>query len=294
MNARTVAASRRAIAIVAIAWSLIALPAATASAMPAGAARMADASVSAAGFAPSHLTLLTGDTVTWTDLGGNHTVTSADNLWQSATLYYGDTFTRRFDAAGTYNYYCSIHRYMTGVIDVSDLLLDPVPLSVGTGRTVPLRGRAALPAGSEVAVEGDTGDGFAPVGSTTVAPDGTFVAAVAPRTTTTYRVTSGAMTSPSVLVRVIDRRVTLSVQHRTRGAVVTVNVQPASPGATVVLQLNLRERFGWWPVQQLKLDRASRARFVVRPPYRVSARVALTLPDGATLLAVSDRVRLAP
>jgi hypothetical protein len=64
--------------------------------------------------------------------------------------------------------------------------------------------------------------------------------------------------------------------------------------ATVVLQLNLRERFGWWPVQQKTLDRSSRASFLVRPPYRAPARVVLTLPDGATPLAVSKSQRITP
>jgi hypothetical protein len=61
-----------------------------------------------------------------------------------------------------------------------------------------------------------------------------------------------------------------------------------------VLQLNLRERFGWWPVQQKKLDGSSRASFLVRPPYRAPARVVLTLPDGATELAVSKSLRIRP
>ena len=69
---------------------------------------------------------------------------------------------------------------------------------------------------------------------------------------------------------------------------------PAAPGATVVAQLKLRERFGWWPVQQKKLDRSSGARLIVHPPYRVAARVALTLADGATQLALSKAVRIGP
>jgi hypothetical protein len=66
---------------------------------------------------------------------------------------------------------------------------------------------------------------------------------------------------------------------------------PASPGQTVVLQLLLRHRFGWWPVRRAKLDERSRARFVFPLRHAPSARVLLTLPDGATRLASSGTLR---
>ena len=45
---------------------------------------------------------------------------------------------------------------------------------------------------------------------------------------------------------------------------IDVRASPASPGTRVVLQLRLRERFGWWPVARARLDRRSRAQFTVR------------------------------
>ena len=45
---------------------------------------------------------------------------------------------------------------------------------------------------------------------------------------------------------------------------VNVKASPASPGANVVLQLKLRERFGWWPVARARLDKRSRAALTVR------------------------------
>ena len=72
------------------------------------------------------------------------------------------------------------------------------------------------------------------------------------------------------------------------------NVTPASAGAPVVLQLFLHEHFGWWPVQRAKLDRSSAARFALRTRQRVAVRVLLTLPDGATPLAISRTVRVGP
>jgi hypothetical protein len=93
-------------------------------------------------------------------------------------------------------------------------------------------------------------------------------------------------------VVVLDRRVEASARRRRGRVVVGTRVLPASPGATVVLQLRLRERFGWWPVRRARLDDASRARFELRHPRRVRARVVLVAFDGATPLATSPALRL--
>jgi hypothetical protein len=47
-------------------------------------------------------------------------------------------------------------------------------------------------------------------------------------------------------------------------------------------------------VQRGRLDHDSTATFSVRLGQRVAARLVLTLPDGATPLAVSRTVRLGP
>ena len=67
---------------------------------------------------------------------------------------------------------------------------------------------------------------------------------------------------------------------------------PASAGATVVLQLKLKEHFGWWPVQVAKLDASSRVRFTLPRGRKVPARVLLTASDAATELARSSTFRL--
>ncbi len=238
--------------------------------------------------------MLAGDSVTWNDTGGSHTVTSDTNAFGSGTLGFGDEFSHRFGTSGAFRYYCSIHRYMTGEVDVADILLNAGPVAAAPGRALTIDGRAALSSGTQVTVQGDIGSGFTNVASATVGDDGSFRATVTPRTTTTYRVLSGDMTSPSIRVPVVDHRLTVTAVHQRHGTLFKVKVLPAAPGATVVPQLNLRERFGWWPVQQRKLDRSSSARFIVHPPYRVSARVVLTLADGATQLAVSKSVRIRP
>ena len=99
--------------------------------------------------------------------------------------------------------------------------------------------------------------------------------------------------SPPVQLIVLDHTVTVSVRRRGPVSVVAAQVSPPDPGANVVLQLRLKDRFGWWPERFARLDAASRATFAIRAPVRIApARVLLTLPDRATALAESPVVRL--
>jgi hypothetical protein len=65
----------------------------------------------------------TGDTVEWSDISRPHTVTATDGSFSSGTMSYGDTFGREFDSAGVVHYFCQIHPFIVGEVDVSDLLL---------------------------------------------------------------------------------------------------------------------------------------------------------------------------
>ena len=80
------------------------------------------ASITIAGFAfgPSTASVHVGDPVTWTNNDGAiHTVTFKDGSAGATALSPSQTFTRTFDRAGTYEYFCSIHPYMTGTVTVS-------------------------------------------------------------------------------------------------------------------------------------------------------------------------------
>ena len=232
---------------------------------------------------------LTGDTVMWmNDSARAHTVTANDGSFDSGRIPVSGSYEERFAAAGAFPYHCTLHPFMTGEVDVYDLLLDAPSAPAGPRRPYPVRGRSRLPSGTAVTIEADTGAGFTPTATTTVADDGTFVASVVPSTTAAFRAVAGTSESPAVQLVVVDHAVTASAK-RLKGHRVQVDatVTPAAPGAKVVLQLHLRERFGWWPAQTLHLDRNSHARFVIHQRGRVPARVALTLPDGATVLATS-------
>jgi len=261
-----------------------------------GAGRGVAVAVGYASYDPARIDVLAGDTVTWSnDSVRKHTVTADDGAWSSAELVAGARFARRFDVAGAVPYYCRLHAGMRGEVDVAQLLLDPLPGPGAPDRPYVVAGRAALPPGAAVTIEADAGAGFHPLGAATVADDHSFRATIVPPTTVTLRATAADAASPPAQLLVLDRTLVARAHARAHGAVVvTTHVVPASPGALVVLELRLRERFGWWPAQRRRLDARSRARFTLRPGHRVHARVLLTLPDGATALAVSGRLAIDP
>jgi plastocyanin len=82
-------------------------------------------------FIPSELTVNKGSTVTWTNNDQTvHTITSDDFPAQGSTetpppgsftsqpLNPGDSYSHRFDKAGSVGYHCSIHMYLKGTIVV--------------------------------------------------------------------------------------------------------------------------------------------------------------------------------
>jgi plastocyanin len=240
-------------------------------------------------FSPAHVDVLAGDTVTWTDDSvRRHTATAQDGAWSSAEVYPGDRYARAFDRTGAVAYYCRIHPFMRGEIDVHALLLSAPGEPGAPRRPYSLSGRSSLPSGTAVTIEGDEGSGFHPVASTTVGGDGAFHASVVPAVSTQYRAVAGSESSPPVPLLVLDRHITAGATRHGARTLVRVHVEPASPHATVVLQLNLRERFGWWPVRIKRLDHHSRATFRLALHRRLRARAVLTLADGATPLARSS------
>jgi len=70
-------------------------------------------------FVPLEARIAPGETITWSnDDGSPHAIAFKDSSAGSETLFPGKTFSRTFDQPGTYDYYCSIHAYMTGRIIV--------------------------------------------------------------------------------------------------------------------------------------------------------------------------------
>ena len=81
-------------------------------------------------FDPSQLAISPGDTVVWTNLGSDHTVTADDESFH-AVLEFGQTFSRTFPAIGRYPYYCQLHGSpgadMAGAVRVADPLGNEPP-----------------------------------------------------------------------------------------------------------------------------------------------------------------------
>ena len=77
-------------------------------------------------FIPSSLTINVGDTVSWSnDDTAAHTVTSGqpaagpDGNFDSSLLMVGKTFETTFDNSGSYDYFCMVHPWMVGNVQVN-------------------------------------------------------------------------------------------------------------------------------------------------------------------------------
>ena len=70
-------------------------------------------------FSPASAPVSVGTTVRWTNRDDvPHTVVSTDHAFKSPVLDTDGQFSRRFDTAGRYQYFCSIHPKMTGEVVV--------------------------------------------------------------------------------------------------------------------------------------------------------------------------------
>ena len=272
-------------ALPALLLAFVCLPAARAAAADAG----AEVAIYNAAYGPAHVDVVAGESVSWHNASVRaHSVKAVDGGWTSPRLLAHGMWERRFETPGTVAYYCELHPSMRGAIAVHRLLLDAPRDAAAPGRAYRLSGRAALPAGSEVTIRGDDGA----TSRATVDAHGAFTAMVQPSAATTYTAAVGGETAPPVRVLVLDRRVRANVKHSRTRVRVTATVTPSSPGATVVLQLKLKERFGWWPVRTARTGADSRVTFTYPRGRKVAARVLLTASDGASELARSTTFRL--
>jgi len=239
-------------------------------------------------FSPAHVDVLPTETVVWTNVSNRrHTVTSDAGLFMSSYLESGQQFTWTFPNLGGYPYHCTVHPGMTGEIDVRRVTLAPVPTAVlRKGTAVALTGRTADPSAPVRIERSADGTHYATVATATPDAAGDWQATLQARTTGDYRAAAGNDVSEVRRVLVSDSHVNV---HPVHGGV-AVAVTPKAPYARIVLQLRLREHFGWWPAARKRLDYVSRARFDVRRHARL--RVALVDRDGWTPLALSRVVTL--
>ncbi len=70
-------------------------------------------------FEPQVITVTVGSSIAWRNTGNfPHTSTSSTGVWDSGTIAAGAVYSRTFDTAGTFSYYCRFHPGMTGVVIV--------------------------------------------------------------------------------------------------------------------------------------------------------------------------------
>ena len=76
-------------------------------------------------YIPYNMKILSGSTVTWINVdNAAHTVTSGtvtggpDGLFDSSIIAMNSEFSYKFTEAGTYDYYCIVHPWMTGIVTV--------------------------------------------------------------------------------------------------------------------------------------------------------------------------------
>ncbi|MEA2194692.1 MAG: hypothetical protein QOG42_1126 [Solirubrobacteraceae bacterium] len=257
-------------------------------AAPAAAAEPVSVSVQFAVFGPGQVDVLPGESVVWENVSERrHTVNADDGSFDSGDLLGGDTFTHRFDAVGAYPYHCTVHAGMVGEVDVRRVTLGPLPVAqIPAGTPVAFAGRTADP-DTPVRIERADGDAVTTIATATPAADGTWSTTVAATQTGDYRAASGDAASGERRLLVSTRRIRLRATPRG----VVVSVTPSLPYGRVVLQQDLRERFGWWPAQRANLDYVSQATFRVARPAVV--RVVLVDADGWTAVATSPVLRLA-
>lgn len=260
-------------AAVAAGLALLAL-AAPASAQMTGVAVQFDA------FGPGRVDVLPGESVRWENVSERtHTVTA--EAFDSGELPPGSAFARAFDVAGTYGYGCTLHPTMTGEVRVSPVLLDPLPTqAIPVGDPVTFSGRTAN-RGEPVRIERNVDGEWETLATADPGPDGTWRASVAARASGEHRAASAAGASAPRSLLVSDRRVVV----RRRRHVLVVTVTPPLPYGRILLQRDLRDRFGWWPAARARLDYRSTATFGLRG--RAPARVLLLAEDRWTALATS-------
>jgi plastocyanin len=89
------------------------------SSMPAFAAPPLTLDIAKFAFAPKEITVAPGTKVVWTNHDeAPHTVASKDKSFTSKGLDTDDKFDHTFNAEGDFDYYCTLHPFMTGVVHV--------------------------------------------------------------------------------------------------------------------------------------------------------------------------------
>ena len=105
-------------------------------------------------FTPRHVTIVTGDTITWTNnTNGRHQVVSDDGDFTSPVLTAGQSYSNTFNSAGKFVYRDSLHPALAGTVTVNgpaaDLTLSSDGPAVLYGDSATLSGKISGAVSSE-------------------------------------------------------------------------------------------------------------------------------------------------
>jgi plastocyanin len=209
-------------------------------------------------YSPDALTVLVGDTVTWTNHDRmTHTVTADHGEFDSDRLEPGAHFAHTFVEAGVYRFHCRIHRFMHGEIDVYALALLGPHRSVRLGSAVTLTGLAPGDVRS-VRLERQQPDGtYEALGSASPVPDGSFSFPITVSGPSLFRARAGERLSDPVAVRP-QPMVTMRLRRVDGRAAVAIGTEPDQTGAPIVLERYIQERYWWMPIRLGNLGADSR------------------------------------
>ena len=227
-------------------------------------------SITKDGFVPRDVTVLVGDTVTWTNADAAvHQVQATNGAFLSPPLANGQSFSYTFASAGKVNYEDpNVKKYRGSVTAVAPAA---ATVSISASRAVVLFGSDATLSGQvstrapgeAVVVFGKaSGQGdFAQVASVTTGPDGAWSVAVKPAIGTTYEARWKGVASVGLFLSV-KPRVTLALRP---GGVFLTRVSPGMTGKVVSLQRWSTSLRVWITVKKANLGARSGARIVWRP-----------------------------
>jgi plastocyanin len=239
-----------------------------------------EVSIPGKAFAPGLLQVIVGDTVVWRNGDAtDHTVTDDDGAFDSGYLGPGLTFSLVFRKLGRYSYHCTIHRFMRGEVVVVPVALQPPPRPVVSGGRVVLQGLA--PSGTHAVTVEQLGRSAPGKRRAVPAGDGSFTVTLRAVKPVFVAARVGRLSSLPVRIFVAPR-----VNARLRSGTVGVATRPSRPGARVVLQRYVRERFAWVTVTRARLDSSSRASLPLPPGrlgrFRVVVRGGSGWADGSS------------
>jgi plastocyanin len=269
--------------------------AALATGIPAAHGATAEVMMPGTVFTPAAVRVLTGDSVMFANHDTRpHTATAVDASFDTGSILPHGDATVGFPVVGSFAYFCRIHSFMRGQVDVVALLLAGPATPPAKGAAVTLTGRAGTGIAS-VTLERSDGAAWTTVATTTPGANGVFAFGVRLTAATTFRVRAGTATSDPVTLRPIDLRVGLSrtARHGSRYTL-RAGVAPAGGAAVVTFQLYVPERFSWRTIARRRFDSAGHARLTVRALHRVRIR-AVVRTGGADVVSPAVRIgRLPP